>query len=245
MPESERPAFYAARPGGWRDWWTILHFPYTVWHLSYVAIGACLAPAVSGRRLAGTALAFFFAVGIAAHALDEMHGHPLGTRLSNRTLWVTTLLGLAGALGVGALGVGEIGPWLILFMVIGPVLVFAYNAELFGGRLHNDVGFAASWGAFPVLTAYFAQAETIGIAAVLGALAAFGLSYAQRTLSTPARTLRRKARQVAGAVTLADGSVKQLDSATLRAPLERALLALSWSMAALAAGLVVARLGSA
>jgi hypothetical protein len=243
MPEGERPAFYAARPGGWWDWWTILHFPYTVWHLSYVAIGACLAPEVSGRRLAGTALAFFLAVGIAAHALDEVHGHPLGTRLSNRTLWVTTLLGMAGALGVGAIGIGEIGPLLIPFMVIGPVLVFGYNVELFGGRLHTDVGFAVSWGAFPVITAYYAQAETIGIAAVLGAVAAFGLSYAQRTLSTPARTLRRKTRHVEGAVTLADGSVTHLDAAILRAPLERALLAMSWSMAALAAALVAARLG--
>lgn len=243
MPEGERPAFYAARPGGWRDWWTILHFPYTVWHLSYVAIGACLAPEVSGRRLAGTALSFFFAVGIAAHALDEVHGHPLGTRVSNRTLWVTTLLGMAGALGVGVIGIGEIGPWLIPFMVIGPVLVFGYNAELFGGRLHTDVGFAVSWGAFPVITAYYAQAETIGIAAVLGAVAAFGLSYAQRTLSTPARTLRRKTRHVAGSVTLVDGSVTQLDSATLRAPLERALLAMSWSMAALAVALMFTRLG--
>src|SRR3990170_370952 len=243
MSEGERTAFYAARPGGWRDWWTILHFPYTVWHLSYVAIGACLAPVVSGRRLAGTALSFFLAVGIAAHALDEVHGHPLGTRLSNRTLWVTTLLGMAGALAVGVIGIEEIGPWLIAFMVIGPVLVFGYNAELFGGRLHTDVGFAVSWGAFPVLTAYFAQAETVGIAAVLGALAAFGLSYAQRTLSTPARTLRRRTRHVAGSVTLADGTVVPLDAAILRAPLERALLGMSWSMAALAAALIVARLG--
>jgi hypothetical protein len=243
MSEVERPAFYAARPGGWRDWWTILHFPYTVWHLSYVAIGACLAPEVSGRRLAGTALSFLLAVGIAAHALDEVHGHPLGTRLSDRTLWVTTVLGMGGALGIGVMGVGEIGPGLIPFMVIGPVLVFGYNAEMFGGRLHTDAGFAVSWGAFPVLTAYFAQAETIGGAAVLGAVAAFGLSYAQRTLSTPARTLRRRTRHVAGSVTLADGTVVPLDSSILRAPLERALLAMSWSMAALATALVVARLG--
>ena len=36
----ERPAFYALAPGGWRDWWTLLHPPYTMWHLSYVALGA-------------------------------------------------------------------------------------------------------------------------------------------------------------------------------------------------------------
>ena len=43
-----RPAYYAARPGGWRDWWTLLHPPYTSWHLSYVVIGATLAPRTDG-----------------------------------------------------------------------------------------------------------------------------------------------------------------------------------------------------
>ena len=243
MDDRGRPAFYAARPGGWRDWWTILHFPYTVWHLSYVVLGACLAPDVSGRRLGGTALAFFCAVGLGAHALDELHGHPLGTRLSDRTLWVVTVAGVTAAVGIGIYGLGEIGPGLIPFLVIGPLLVVGYNAELWGGRLHTDVGFAASWGAFPVLAAYFAQAENLGVAALAGAAAAFGLSFAQRTLSTPARTLRRRARDVTGSVTLTDDRVVRLDSPTLRAPLERALKAMSWSMAALAAGLLALRLG--
>ncbi len=32
-----RPAFYALASGGWRDYVTLLHPPYTAWHLSYVA----------------------------------------------------------------------------------------------------------------------------------------------------------------------------------------------------------------
>src|SRR5262249_47824763 len=51
----ERPAFYALRPGGWRDLVTVLHPPYTAWHLSYVALGAAAAPAVHADRL-GAAL---------------------------------------------------------------------------------------------------------------------------------------------------------------------------------------------
>ena len=242
MAEEQRPAFYAARPGGWRDWWTLLHFPYTVWHLSYVAIGASLAPTLDGRRLGATLLAFFFAVGIGAHALDELHGRPLRTQLSNGTLRVATLVGLIVSVGIGVAGLRDIGYLLIPFLVVGPLLVLGYSAEAFGGRLHTDAGFAAAWGAFPLLTAYFAQAETISIAAGLGAVAAFGLSYAQRTLSTPARMLRRKTQRVEGSLTLTDGSVVTLDGATLRAPLERGLLTLSWSMAALAAAAVVARL---
>src|SRR5205814_465749 len=81
-----RPAFYAARPGGWREWWTILHPPYTAWHLSYVVIGATLAPRTDGGRLTVTALAFFLAVGVAAHALDELHGRPLHTDIPSAVL---------------------------------------------------------------------------------------------------------------------------------------------------------------
>ncbi len=46
------PAFYALAPGGWRDYWTLLHPPYTVWHLSYVVIGASLAPEVNAAMAA-------------------------------------------------------------------------------------------------------------------------------------------------------------------------------------------------
>src|ERR1019366_1552641 len=83
---SARPAYYAARPGGWRDWWTLLHPPYTAWHLAYVVIGACLAPRVSLSALVATLIAFFLAVGLAAHALDELNGRPLQTRISSPAL---------------------------------------------------------------------------------------------------------------------------------------------------------------
>ncbi|HZU59828.1 MAG TPA: hypothetical protein VE983_02615, partial [Solirubrobacteraceae bacterium] len=72
-----RPAFYALAPGGWRDLVTILHPPYTVWHLSYVALGAVAAPTFHPGRLGATAGAFLLAVGLSAHALDELHGRPL------------------------------------------------------------------------------------------------------------------------------------------------------------------------
>ena len=99
-----RPAFYAARRGGWRDWWTLLHPPYTAWHLSYVVIGACLAPRVSVSRLVATLLAFFLAVGVAAHALDELHGRPLRTRIPSAPLVAATVVGLAGAVFLGIAG---------------------------------------------------------------------------------------------------------------------------------------------
>jgi hypothetical protein len=234
-----RPAFYAARPGGWRDWWTILHPPYTAWHLSYVAIGASLAPHTDGFRLAATVLAFFFAVGVAAHALDELHGRPLRTKIPDGALWVAAAAGLVAAVVLGAAGLNRVGLDLLVFIAVGPVLVVGYNLELFGGRLHTEVGFAAAWGAFPALTGYFVQAERLDVVAVLGAAAAFALSYAQRSLSTPARLLRRRTARVEGSLTLDDGTVCALHDQVLLEPLERALRSLSWSMVALAASLAI------
>lgn len=237
-----RPAYYAARPGRWRDWWTLLHPPYTAWHLSYVVIGASLAPHVSVSRLVGALLAFFLAVGIAAHALDELHGRPLRTAIPTVALVTATALGLAGAVVLGAVGVSRVGASIVPFIVLGPALVIAYNAELFGGIVHTDLGFALAWGSFPVLTAYVAQAGRLSIGAVLGALGACALSLAQRALSTPARRLRRTVTAVHGTLTMADGTATAIDERLLLAPLERALRALSWAVVVLAAGLAVARL---
>jgi hypothetical protein len=238
-----RPAFYAARRGGWRDWWTLLHPPYTAWILGYVVIGACLAPHVRLDRLLASLLAFFLAVGLGAHALDELHGRPLRTQISSRALLAVAAVSLAGAVAIGVVGVVRVGWTLVPFIVLGPLLVVAYNAELFGGVVHTDWGFAAAWGAFPVLTAYVAQAEAISWTAVLAAAFALVLSLAQRVLSTPARMVRRRVRIVEGSMTLADGSVQPVDERTLLAPLEGALRAMAWAVVLLAAAIAVARLG--
>jgi hypothetical protein len=237
-----RPAYYAARPGAWRDWWTLLHPPYTAWHLSYSVIGAALAPRVQTSRLVATVLAFFLAVGLAAHALDELQGRPLRTRIPSPVLVAAVAAGLAGALALGVAGVSRVGWTLIPFMVAGPVLVIAYNAELFGGVMHTDAGFALAWGAFPVLTAYVAQTGTLAVAPVLAAAGAFALSAAQRRLSTPARNIRRRAVRVDGSISFGDGRVVPITADSLLRPLEQALRAASWAIVLLAAALAVARL---
>lgn len=241
-PDEPRPAYYAARVGGWRDWWTLLHPPYTAWHLAYVVIGACLAPVVNTTRLIATLLAFFFAVGLAAHALDELHGRPLRTRIPGSALVAVAVAGLAGAVALGIAGIVQVGWVVVPFLVVGPMLVVGYNFEIFGGVVHNDVGFAASWGAFPVLTAYVAQTGTLALAPIIAALGALTLSLAQRALSTPARMLRRRTTEATGAIILTDGTRLPVNRAALLAPLEHALRALSWAVVLLAASLAVARL---
>jgi hypothetical protein len=206
-----------------------------------VVIGACLAPVVDVTWLLATLLAFFLAVGLAAHALDELAGRPLRTAIPSSALVVVAVLSLAGALALGVAGVVLVGPWLLPFLVLGPALVVAYNVELFGGRLHNDLSFALAWGAFPVLTAYVAQTDRLALAPVLAALGATALSLAQRWLSTPARLLRRRAERVSGELVVG-GTVTALDRAVLLAPLEQALRALTWAVVLLATSVAVARL---
>jgi hypothetical protein len=238
---SERPAFYALPSGGWRDWWTLLHPPYTLWHLSYVALGAATAPRIEGFLLAMSLLGFFLGVGIASHALDELRGRPLRTGIADGVLAAVAAASLAGAAGVGWIGVVRVSPWLLAFIATGVVLVLAYNLELAGGVLHSDRWFALAWGGFPALTGAFAQEGRITWAALAVAAACVGVSAAQRELSTPVRRLRRHVASVRGSLVLADGTTEELDAAALRAAPEAALKLLSIAMPLLALGAILAR----
>lgn len=238
----ERPAFYALAPGGWRDLVTLLHPPYTAWHLSYVAIGAAVAPHVHAWRLAASLAAFFLGVGVCAHALDELHGRPLGTRLPGVALVLLAGVALLGAVVLGVLGALTVSLTIVPFVSAGAFIVLAYNLEWLGGRLHSDLWFAASWGAFPALTGYWANALALRPAGILVAAGCLLLSLAQRRLSTPVRALRRRTLAIEGSQRLADGSVIELDATTIAAPMEGALRASALAIALLAAGLVAARL---
>jgi hypothetical protein len=220
--EEVRPAWYALGEGGWRDYVTLLHPPYTLWHLSYVAVGAALAPHFHTDRMVWGIASFFLAMGIAAHALDELKGRPLRTHIPSIVLVTLAVVSLAGAV---AIGVGAAIAWgygLLAFVAIGAVLVPAYNLEL---AFHTDLGFAVAWGAFPALTGYFVEAQAIRVEAVAAAAYALALSLAQRALSTPVRHARRS-----------DGTTAGVE------PLERGLRLLTWASVAIAVALVAARL---
>jgi len=239
--DPSRPAFYALASGGWRDYVTLLHPPYTAWHLSFVAIGAALTPAFSLSRLLPTQAAFFLAVGIGAHALDELQGRPLKTRIPDAVLVSLGAASLALAVGIGAVGAAVVDPWIGAFVVAGSFIVVAYSLELFAGRFHTDFWFALSWGSFPVLTGFFAAAGTVSLAAIFGALFAFALSLAQRHLSTRVRDVRRRIARVTGTVTRHDGSVEPITPSDLAKAEEVALRALTGATVALAAALVAMR----
>lgn len=238
---ADQPAFYARTTGtgGVRDWVTLLHPPYTAWHLSYVAVGAALAPGFTTTHLLGALLAFFLAVGVGAHALDELAGRPLRTGIPGPALVAAATASIAVPVVVG-LAYG--GLRMLPFVVVGLVLVLAYNLELGAGVVHTGTVFALGWGAFPVVTGYFAQGLTLGAAVVPAAGAAFLLSLAQRALSTPARLLRRRTRSVQAQLVHLDGGEEQLGREQLLAPLEAALRGTAWGLVLLAGAMVASRL---
>jgi hypothetical protein len=245
VPE-QRPAFYALRPGGWRDLVTILHPPYTAWHLANVGFGAAVATEIHTDRFIATLAAFFLALGISAHALDELNGRPLKTELSDRTLIALATVGLAGAIGIGIAGCIIVSPTLAPFVVAGGFFVVAYNLELFNGRFHTDFWLAFAWAAFPALTSWWINTLSFGspktvVAGILVAAGCFGLVSVQRRLSTPVRRLRRKTVSVSGEQRLEDGTVIPLTAADIAAPLDWSLRGLSWAVVVLAIGLVLIR----
>jgi hypothetical protein len=231
-------AFYALAPGGWRDYWTLLHPPYTAWHLSYVLLGAALAPMPDPRIVAGALVAFFLAVGVASHAFDELQGSPLGTRIPSSVLVVLGSLALVGAVVLGVIAASQVGPWFLAIVFLGAVLVVSYGLEI--PIVHSDIGFALAWGGFPVVASAAANGAA-PLPTIVAAVGATLLSLAQRRLSTPVRRIRRKALDVSGTVRFRDGTTESLDRGALIAGPEAGLRLLWLAMVALSIGALVAR----
>jgi hypothetical protein len=157
-------------------------------------------------------------------------------------LLALTVVSLSGAVGIGIAGAVFFNLWLLLFVAAGAMLVPVYNLELFGGAIHHTAGFALAWGAFPLLTGYFACAGTISWEALLAAAYAALTSYVQRVLSTPVRHLRRRVAGVAGTIELRDGGREPVTRETIASAPERSLKLLAAANVALAAALLVLRL---
>ncbi|HYU82889.1 MAG TPA: hypothetical protein VFA31_09140, partial [Candidatus Polarisedimenticolia bacterium] len=220
------------------DYWTLLHPPYTAWHLSYVLLGAALAPMPDPRIVAGSLVAFFLAIGVAAHSFDELQGRPLGTRIPSGILIGLGSLGLIGAVAIGIVAAAMLGPWFVVFVAIGALLVISYGLEVPG--VHSDVGFALAWGGFPVVASAVANGAPLP-ATLVAAVGASLLSLAQRRLSTPVRRVRRKAEQVSGSVRYRDGTVEEIDAARLIAAPEAALRLIWLAIAAISIATLLAR----
>ncbi len=205
-------------------------------------LGAALSPTVRYDRLGATLLAFLLAIGVSAHALDELSGRPLGTRISRGVLVALGAGGLAGAVALGVAGAALTSPSLLAFVAFGAFIAPAYNLEWSRGRFHSDLWFALGWGVFPFVTAYWASSERFGISALFGAAAVFALSLAQRALSRRVRMLRRNVRGIEGRLLFDDGHAEDIDRRWALAADERALMLMSAAVVALAVAALASRL---
>lgn len=174
-------------------WSNLLHWPYLMWHLSYVVIGAAIAPSVDSALMGWTVLAFFFGMGISAHAFDLLKGDPLSLGLGRRQLLVVGIVALALAAGIGVLQIatGRISPLFLILIPIGVTLAVGYGLEW--RFLHGFRQFILFWAVFPVMVGYLTQAGAAVDLLVLsvGVAVAVTTAAVQRILSTESRRLRR------------------------------------------------------
>lgn len=234
-----KPAWYMTR---WR-WVNILHWPYTLFHLSFVGIGAAMTPSLNVAVLVWITLAFFFGMGISAHAWDLCKGDPLKLGFRPGSLYAIGSVSLAVAVGIGLwqILIGQIPLVLLATLPMGVLFAVGYGLEWPG--LHGDWQFSAWWAVFPLLVAYFSQGITWTWALLPVIVFVFLIAHTQRVLSTRVRYIRR---------TMTNTTTTQLDVALgdtitssvtletldtkgwLLAPDEKALAYLSFAMVFLA-----------
>lgn len=201
---SVRPVWYAGRDTVWGEFWTMLHLPYTLMVLSFVVVGAAVAPHISWTVLAVTLVAYFLGLGIGAHLLDQLPG--MGSRYVRHwptwALWTGGLLSIGAAVGIGIYGAIYLKSWgLVVLVGVQTVCAFGYPlAPVFKGYLHRDSVFALSWGALPFLTSFYVQTLTITLAALLLAATFALVAVVEIKVSRLAREMRAASRTGAASV---------------------------------------------
>jgi nitrate reductase NapE component len=234
-------AWYAKRGGKWRELYTILHLPYTSMVLSYVVIGAALAPILHLDRLALTLLAYFLGLGFAAHALNELRTRHWGEALSRIELKAMFIAPLLAALAMGAYGIivwyGSSQVYgaavLTIFVTLETIFLFAYNLGY--SKFHSDLAFAFSWAALPFLTSYFVNSVSISLSVLFIAAGLAATAAIEINLSRWCKDFRRNR----GSASQSGSS--QLPTTLLIGP-ERALKLVVVTVNLLAVGLFIWRL---
>lgn len=181
-----------------------------------------MAPTIYVNRSLAVLFAFFLGLGIGAHALDETMGNPLQTKLSRNQLYFIGFSSLSVAMLIGSYYVITLSLLLLPIMAVELFFAFAYNLEMFRKRFHTTFVFAISWGVIPFLTGYFINSLALSLAPIAMSIGIGLLTGVQRTLSTQARILRRKASALDGLM-LRDGTVIPMSSAELARPSEISL----------------------
>lgn len=178
------------------DLYNILHVPYTAMVLAFVLMGAEVTPQVHAVRLAATLLAYLLALGIGAHALDQLEpeGSHYVLRLSRRELTSMAIVGLGGGIALGLYYAATVSVLLVPFIAAGVFFAVAYPlpSRVLGGAFHNNPSFAFAWGFLPAVTSYFANAATVALPAIAVGAVTAALAWEEIRLSRFARSARKQ-----------------------------------------------------
>lgn len=193
-----KPAWYfveATSP--WGDLYNLLHLPYTGMLLSFVVIGAMMAPVIHPDRLAASLVAYFLGLGIGAHCFDQLSrtGSHYVRFLTDRQLRALGLSTLLMAAGIGGYFAVTITPILWILIAVGIFFTLAYTVPDKMGirRFHSDFWFGVSWGGMPFFTSYYVNGLAVRFEAVVMFLALYTVAEIEITLSRWSRDRRKEA----------------------------------------------------
>jgi len=250
MKRKSDGAWYARGGSRVREFYTIMHLPYTSMVLSYVVIGAMLSQSIYFDRVILTVVAYFLGLGFCAHALNELHAAHWTEALGKNELTALFAVPFVGALIIGAYGMLKLftlsrsilPPLVLLIMILlESFFLIAYNTDALSGRLHSDISFAFSWAALPTLVSYYVNALTITPAALLAALAMAGTAGIEINLSRWCKELRR--RSPLNELKFGDGTSQRMSTRELVARPEKALKLIVIVVDVIAISLIAYRLG--
>lgn len=242
-------AWYARGGSKFREFYTIMHLPYTSMVLSFVLIGAALSPTIHPNRVALTLVAYFLGLGLSAHALNELHVSHWTEALGKRELTGLFAFPLVAAVVIGSYGMLElfaasgsiVAPsTLLTFIVLETFFLFAYNTDAFNGRFHSDIWFAFSWAALPTLISYYVNALTVTSEAILVAIAMAATAGIEINLSRWCKDFRRRSSLTE--MRFADGTRQSMNTRQLLARPEKSLKLIVLAVDLMAIGLIVHKL---
>lgn len=172
----------------------MLFLPYTGMCISFSIVGSLLSPTtIMWDRIVAIVIIYFAALGISAHAADNMGSKkkPWGDLFSNLELLIMLVCGLVVAYAIGAYYIIFYVPLLLPIAILEGFFLFAYNYEIWNGFFHNNIWFAISWGSLPLLAGYVMQTNSISYVPLLISTAAFLISYIEIKLSRRYKEFRQ------------------------------------------------------
>lgn len=162
--------------------------------ISFSIVGSLLSPTtIMWDRIVAIVIIYFAALGISAHAADNMGSKkkPWGDLFSNLELLIMLVCGLVVAYAIGAYYIIFYVPLLLPIAILEGFFLFAYNYEIWNGSFHNNIWFAISWGSLPLLAGYVMQTNSISYVPLLISTAAFLISYIEIKLSRRYKEFRQ------------------------------------------------------